>query len=149
MWLSLCCEICPTELYSYYLHSVFVVSLFNLGHFQVMVVPATEPFVFHAWLLRKSQFKYGEIIDNHIADRKLQSMRSICCDLWTTKILTKNCKSFLNRGLSKFGFFPDSYCNRYRFNFFKIFSTKIVYPKLCKFWIWENNHCVHILYLCY
>jgi hypothetical protein len=66
--------------------------------------------------LRRSQLKYGKLIDNHIADKKYQRMTSICCDLWTTKetyqkllwyrynLSSSFCKSFLNRVLSKFVF---------------------------------------------
>jgi hypothetical protein len=46
---------------------------------------ATEPFVLHFWLLKRSQLEYGKIIDNHIAVKKTQRMTSISCDLSTTK----------------------------------------------------------------
>jgi hypothetical protein len=73
---------CPTE------HgnpSLRVRSIFYNGHFQVMVDHATEPFVLHAWLLRRSQLKYSKIIDNHIVGKKTHRTTSICCDLCTTK----------------------------------------------------------------
>jgi hypothetical protein len=97
--------------------SLRVRSIFYLSHFHVMVDDATELFVLHTWLLRRSQLKYGKIIDNHIAGKKTQRTSWICCDLWITKetyqkllwyttlFLQMFCKWFLNRFLSKFGFF--------------------------------------------
>jgi hypothetical protein len=65
-------------------------SIFYLGHIQVMADHATEPFVLHAWLLKRSQLKYGKIIDNHIAGNNTQRTTSICCDLLTTKETYQN-----------------------------------------------------------
>jgi hypothetical protein len=79
MSLSLNCDVCPKNRTA--LAPLRVRSIFYLGHFQVRVEHATEPFVLHAWLLRKSQLKYGKITDNHIAGKKTHRTTSICCDL--------------------------------------------------------------------
>jgi hypothetical protein len=65
--------------------SLRVRSIFYFGHLQVITNHATEPFVLHAWLLRRIQLKYGKLIDSHIAGKKTQRTTSICCDLSTTK----------------------------------------------------------------
>jgi hypothetical protein len=62
----------PPNLTAHENPSLRVRSIFYLGHFHVMADHATEPFVLHAWLLRRTQLKYGKIRDNHIAGKKTQ-----------------------------------------------------------------------------
>jgi hypothetical protein len=64
---------------------------------------ATEPFVLHAWLLRRSQLKYGKIIDNLITVKKTQRtpLKKLTINFFDIDFI----QPFLNRVLPKFGFF--------------------------------------------
>jgi hypothetical protein len=143
--------------------SLRVRSIFYLGHFWVMADHATEPFVLHAWLLRKSQLKFGKIIDNHIAGKKCQRTTSICWKLWTTKetyqkllwyrfyttLLFRYANPFWIEGFVKISFFLQILVIAP----WIFFLIKIEYPLYWYhsngFYIWENDKGVHILYLCY
>jgi hypothetical protein len=70
--------------------SLHVRSIVYLGHFQAMADQATEPFVLHAWLLRRNQLKFGNIIDNHITGKKLRARHQYVAIYERLKKLSKN-----------------------------------------------------------